>query len=59
MPDEQKGCRRQSWGTVDQLMIDKMVMKNCKRKMTNLSVAWINYMKVYDMVPHTQIMQII
>ena len=53
MPDEQKGCRRQSRGTVDQLMIDKMVMKNCKRKMTNLSVAWINYMKVYDMVPHT------
>ena len=28
LPDEQKGCRRQSRGTKDQLMMNKMVMKN-------------------------------
>ena len=39
LPDEQKGCRRQSRGTKDQLMIDKMAVKNCKGRMTNLSVA--------------------
>ena len=42
-PDEQKGCRRRSRGTKDQLMIDKMVLRNCKRRMTNLCVAWIDY----------------
>ena len=57
LPDEQKGYRRQSRGTKGKLMIGKMVMKNCKRKMTNLSVAWIDYTKVYDMVPHTWILQ--
>ena len=37
--DEQKGCRRQSKGTRNHLMINKMVIKNCKRRMRNLSVA--------------------
>ena len=32
-------------------------MKNCKRGMTNLSVAWIDYTKAYDMVPYTWILQ--
>ena len=53
LPEEQKGCRKQSRGTKDQLMIDKMVMKNCRRRLTNLCVAWIDYKKAYDMVPHS------
>ena len=42
LPDKQKGCRRQSRGTKDQLAIDKTVMKNCRRRLTNFSVAWIH-----------------
>ena len=38
-------------------MIDKMVMKNCKRRLPNLSVAWIDYTKIYDMVPYNWILQ--
>ena len=34
-----------------------MVMKNCKRRMKNLSVVWIDYTKAYDMVLHTWILQ--
>ncbi|XP_065055326.1 uncharacterized protein LOC135683871 [Rhopilema esculentum] len=56
LPEEQKGCRKQSRGTKDQLMIDKMVMKNCRRRLTNLCVAWIDYRKAYDMVPHSWIL---
>ena len=56
LPEEQKGCRKQSRGTKDQLMIDKMVMKNCRRRLTNLCVAWIDYKKAYDMVPHSWIL---
>ena len=51
--DKQKGCRRQSRGTKDQLMIDKMLMKNVKRRMTTLNVAWRDYKKAYNLIPHT------
>ena len=30
LPMEQKGCRRKSWGTKDQLLIDRMIARNCK-----------------------------
>ena len=34
LPEEQKGCRKKSRGTRDQLLIDKMVISNCKRRQT-------------------------
>ena len=37
-------------------MIDKMVMTN-KKRMTHLSIVWIDYKKAYNMVPHTWIRQ--
>ena len=53
LPWEQKGCRKGSRGTKDQLLIDKMIVKDCKRRLTSLAVAWIDYRKTYDMVPHS------
>ena len=53
--DEQKGCRKGSRGTKDQLLIDKAVLTDCKRRKTNLSLAWIDYRKAYDLVPHSWI----
>ena len=55
LPWEQKGCKKGSRGTKDQLLIDKMIVKNCKRRLTSLGVAWIDYRKAYDMVPHSWI----
>ena len=55
--DEQKGCRKGSRGTKDQLLIDKAILKNCCRRLTNLSMAWIDYKKAYDMVPHSWILK--
>ena len=49
-PEEQKGCRRGSRGTKDQLLIDKTLLKDWD---TNLSTAWIDYKKAYDFVPHS------
>ena len=57
LPVEQKGCRRDSRGTKDQLLIDKLIIKNCKRRKTNLSMAWIDYKKAYDMIPHSWILE--
>ena len=42
-PDEQKCCRKGSKGTKDQLLIDKAILRDCKRRQINLSMAWIGY----------------
>ena len=57
LPDEQKGCRKQSRGTKDQLLIDREVLKEARRKQRCLSMAWIDYKKAYDMVPHSWILE--
>ena len=54
-PAEQKGCRKGTRGTKDQLLIDKMILKNCKRRLTGLGMAWVDYKKAYDMMPHSWI----
>ena len=50
LPWEQKGCRKGIQGTEDQLIIDKMLVEDCKRRLTSLAVAWMDYRKAYDMV---------
>ena len=57
IPWEQKGCKRKSRGTKDQLLIDKMIMKHAKRKQRNLRMTWIDYKKAYDSVPHSWILR--
>ena len=59
LPDEQKGCRKRSRGTKDQLLIDKVVLREARRKKRCLSVAWIDYRKAYDMVPHSWICEML
>ena len=44
-PEEQKGCRRNSRGTKDQLLIDKMIFRNCRRRKTGLGIVWVGYKK--------------
>ena len=55
LPEEQKGCRKRSRVNKDQLLTNKAILKDCKRRHTNLPMAWIDYHKVYDMVPHSWI----
>ena len=57
LPSEQKGCRKETCGTKDQLLIDKMVLKSCKKRQTNLAMAYVDYKKAYDMVPHSRILK--
>ena len=40
-------------GTKDQLSTDKTVLEDCKKRHTNLSMAWIDYRKAYDLVSHS------
>ena len=46
--EEKKGWRHASRDTKDQLLIDKAVIRNCKRRNTNLNIAWVNFRKDYE-----------
>lgn len=53
LPVEQKGSRRNTRGTKKQLLINKILQKNCRRSRTSLNIAWTDYKKAHDMVPHS------
>ena len=57
LPEEQKGCRKGSRGTNDLLYIDRAVIKEDKSRNKDLVMAWIDYKKAYDMVPHSWIIE--
>ena len=57
LPQEQKGCKRNSYGCKDQLLINRMIIENCKTRLKNLSTAWIDYRKAFDSVPHDWILR--
>lgn len=56
LPQEQKGCKRNSYGCKDQLFINKMILENCRQRKRNLSTAWIEYSKAFDSVSHEWIL---
>ena len=55
--EEQNGCRRKSRETKGQLLIDKTKLNDCRKRRTNLAMAWIDYRKAYDFVPHSWILE--
>ena len=57
LPEEQKGRRKGSRGTNDLLYSDRAVIKEVKSRNENLAIAWIDYKKAYDMVPHSWIIE--
>ena len=57
LPCEQKGCTKGSQGAKDQLLIDKMIMTEAKRRHKNLQMMWVDYRKAYDSVPHIWIIE--
>ena len=57
LPEEQKGYRKGSRGTNDLHYIDRALVKEVKSRNKNLAMAWIDYKKAYDMVPHSWIIE--
>ena len=57
LPKEQKGCRKGLIGINDLLYIDRAVIKAVKSRNKNIAMAWIDYKKAYDMVPHLWIIE--
>jgi hypothetical protein len=57
LPEEQRGCRKNSYGTKDQLLLNKTILNDAKRHRKNLAVAWIDYKKAFDSLPHAWIVK--
>ena len=54
-PDKQKGCCKGSRGIAELLYIDQHILIESKTRRKNLSKAWIDYKKAYDLVLHSWI----
>ena len=50
-------CRKDSRGPHNSLYIDMAVITEVKSRNKNLAMAWIDYKKAYDMVPHSRIIE--
>ena len=50
-----KGMQERKPRQKGQLLTDKMIVEDCKRQLTPLAIAWIDYRKGYDIVPHSWI----
>lgn len=56
---EQKGCGIGSKGCKDQIIIDSVVVGQATHKCRNLSMAYIDYQKAYDSMPHAYLLDIL
>ena len=59
LPEEQKGCRKNSRGTKDQLLIDETILNETKRLKKNVAMSCLDYKKACDMAPHSWIKEIL
>ncbi len=59
IPQEQRALRTRRRGCLDALVIDSMVAREATLRKKDLSVAWIDYRKVYDRVPHAWLLRTI
>ena len=53
MQRDQRGAKAQVSGTIDNLLIDDMVMRDAAINHRSLSVAWVDVRKAFDSVSHS------
>ncbi|XP_044745138.1 uncharacterized protein LOC123307002 [Coccinella septempunctata] len=56
---EQNGCKNKSKGSKELLIIDKTITRQAKIRKKNISMAWIDYQKAYDSVPHSWLLKVL
>ena len=57
LPIEQRAMRRGHRGCLDALLVDGAITESHTVRRDNLSVAWIDFQKAYDRVPHRWIIR--
>ncbi|XP_055543144.1 uncharacterized protein LOC129728715 [Wyeomyia smithii] len=59
MTEEQKGCRKNTQGCREQVIIDAVIVSQASRKQKNLGMAYIDYKKAYNSVPHPYLIKVL
>ena len=59
LAEEQKGCIKNSQGCKEQLIIDSVVLEQAHKDNRNLYIAYIDYRKAFDSVPHSWIIHLL
>lgn len=57
--EEQKGCSKNTKGCKDQLIIDSVTVQQAIKKKRNLSMAFIDYKKAFDSIPHSLMLKVL
>lgn len=57
--NEQKGCKKNSKGCKEQLIIDAVIMKQTTTQQRNLHSCYIDYQKAFDSVPHDWLLRVL
>lgn len=57
--EHQKGCRREAMGCKEQLIIDEVILEQAKKQNRNIHIAYIDYQKAFDSVPHSWLIHIL
>ena len=50
---EQAAGKKRIWGTVEQLLINKIILKEVRSMPRNLVTVWLDYRKAFYSVPHS------
>ena len=58
MEREQRGPRRGCSGTFDNLLIDRMVNGDGRRRRRNQSMVWIDVKKAYELIDHKRLIEL-
>uniref|UniRef100_H3A5C8 Reverse transcriptase domain-containing protein n=1 Tax=Latimeria chalumnae TaxID=7897 RepID=H3A5C8_LATCH len=56
---EENGCKKGSWGCKELLLIDSIITNQVSHVMRNISITWVHYNKVFDLVPHSWLIHIL
>lgn len=56
---EQNGCNKKGRGAKELLVIDNTITKQAKKKLKNVSMAWIDYQKAFDSIPHSWLLEVL
>jgi hypothetical protein len=59
LAEEQKGYIKNSQGCKEQLIIDSVVLEQAHKDNQNLYIAYIDYRKAFDSVPHSWLIRIL